>query len=198
MVGQAVYAQVLADAALALGELGVPFHLLRGTALGAYRDRKFIEHDYDIDLGVFDQDHIEECYYTFERYRFTCCRWFGEIDDGYVLQFLHQTRVRLDINLIYERSDGYYVASYGSVCDLLPGGKCWYRNSKYSLSAIELAGGTYLVPPEAYFAETYGDDWRTPREMYYGERAIMNDYKALVDRELLVKLAEQARSPNEE
>jgi hypothetical protein len=198
MVGQAVYAQVLADAALALGELGVPFHLLFGTALGAYRDREFIEHDYDIDLGIHHQDHVEECYYTFERYRFTSCRWFGKLDDGYVLQFLHQTRVRLDINLVYERSDGYYAATYGSLCARLPGGKCWYRNSKYSLSEIEFAGGTYLVPGEDYYAETYGDDWRTPKELYYNEQSIIHDYKSLVGRELLVKLAEQSRPPGEE
>ena len=39
-----------------LDELKIPFFLLNGTCLGAYRDKKFIEWDEDIDLGIKIED----------------------------------------------------------------------------------------------------------------------------------------------
>ena len=37
-------------------KINIKFFLYCGTCLGAHREKKFIEHDHDIDIGVFEND----------------------------------------------------------------------------------------------------------------------------------------------
>ena len=41
-----------------LGHLGIPYFLLQGTALGAYRDKGFVANEKDIDLGILYEDFL--------------------------------------------------------------------------------------------------------------------------------------------
>ena len=41
-------------------ELNIEWFLVYGTLLGAYRDKNFISHDVDIDIGVFFEDYSNE------------------------------------------------------------------------------------------------------------------------------------------
>lgn len=49
---------VLLELAHVLDAFEVPFLLMQGTALGAWRDKGFVPHEQDIDLGVFQENLI--------------------------------------------------------------------------------------------------------------------------------------------
>ena len=49
---QKIFKRTLEDIADILNKNNIEFTLSSGTALGAYREHKFIEHDHDIDLGI--------------------------------------------------------------------------------------------------------------------------------------------------
>ncbi len=177
---QQKFAQVLGAAAVALHSLEVPFHLVFGTALGAVRAGRFIEHDYDIDLGILREDFVPGIPQAMLGSGFREWWSYGSLDDGLEYCLVHRLGVRLDINLLYTREDGVYSASYGGVCTTFPGGKCWYRTQPYRTRLIDFAGRRYLVPPEAYLEETYGPGWKTPKEYSYNNETIMTEYPSLV------------------
>ena len=47
-----VYKDILTRVSRVFHKLNIPFFLSSGTCLGFYREGKFLDHDYDIDVGV--------------------------------------------------------------------------------------------------------------------------------------------------
>lgn len=43
-----------------LDKIGLPYMLIGGTLLGIFRDGHLLEHDYDVDVAVLDEDLTEE------------------------------------------------------------------------------------------------------------------------------------------
>ncbi|RNF11510.1 hypothetical protein TraAM80_00837 [Trypanosoma rangeli] len=98
-------------------DLGLPFFVCCGTALGAHREGYFIPHDKDIDVGVFYED-LQRLGGTVEEdaqravvsllsrvalsghfVLFDIC---GAVEKGLELRFLHhETLVALDLNVYY-------------------------------------------------------------------------------------------------
>lgn len=177
---QQTFAKVLADAAMALRSLEIPFQLIFGTALGAIRDGRFIDHDYDIDLGILREDHGPGIPQAMQGAGFVDWWSYGSLEDGYECSFVHRLGLRVDINLLYSRCDGIYAASYGGICTTFPEGKCWYRTRPYATRLLDFAGARYLVPPVAYLEETYGPGWQTPRTYSYDSHTIVTEYPSLL------------------
>jgi hypothetical protein len=65
----------------AFNEIGIKYWLEFGTLLGAVREKDFIAHDLDIDLGCFLEDYHEKNEKIFNKYGFKKVREFL-IDDG--------------------------------------------------------------------------------------------------------------------
>jgi hypothetical protein len=89
---QLSFNKVLIDAKRALDSVGIQFHLHYGTALGAHRERKFIEHDGDIDLAVFASDvntkeRLSLLKKSMKKHGFTIDDTMGKLDRGYEMQF---------------------------------------------------------------------------------------------------------------
>ncbi|KAK7199741.1 LicD family [Novymonas esmeraldas] len=117
----------------------------------------------------------------------------GFIDKGLELRVLHLgTNVRIDVNLYYApietsgddvgdaalvRSGGAFVwaASFYEAADQRRHGMYRYRHRPFdteleTLPFCALAaenGRGFLVPPERYLVETYGEEWRTPKKYSY-------------------------------
>ena len=107
----------------------VSFFLCCGSALGAWRENRFIEHDTDIDVGIFFED-LEEVGASqmaakgegtgdegvtaashavgsliadLADQMFMCIDVLGQVDKGLELRFQHlDTRVLLDVNVYYQ------------------------------------------------------------------------------------------------
>jgi len=73
--------ETLLKANKAFEELGIQYWLEFGTLLGAIRDKDFIKHDLDIDLGLFLEDYSDEIKIVLESYGFKKIRDIS-IDDG--------------------------------------------------------------------------------------------------------------------
>lgn len=190
---QVVFAKVLSDIGKVFNTLGIKYHLGWGTALGARRERQFIDHDYDIDLKIMRQHYNLSARKAMHKIGIRMLKengfckggTLGTLEDGLEHQFIHELDVRVDINIVYQRDDGWYSASYFGICDKFPGGKCWYRVSPYELELMAFAGGKYWVPEENYLVENYGPDWQISKKFKYCDESILTQYPSLVDQEMI-------------
>jgi lipopolysaccharide cholinephosphotransferase len=149
---------------------GIPMFLHWGTLLGAVREKDFIPHDNDIDVGFYfsDVDRFLALKPSFE------VKGFEFVSDG-----------------IYNRKDGYIykVIRDGVDIDLFPArkvrhlfkGRLWQLDERTtvpprfldSLEAVDFLGAKFRVPadPIGLMRNLYGKTWNIP----------IADYPARVD-----------------
>ncbi len=144
--------KVIADVKEVLEGAGVPFFLCAGTVLGIVREGKPLEHDSDIDVGVWEQDWDPERFAE----AFTLHPQF-KLDVPHPrnpkVSILHRSGISLDLFRFYEE-DAYYWHN---------GVFVRWGNTPFSLQTIEVEGLKLRIPDPAgkYLRENYGD-WRTP------------------------------------
>ncbi|CAJ1033958.1 putative LicD family [Leishmania utingensis] len=123
----------------------------------------------------------------------------GAVEKGLELRILHMaTSTRIDINLYYpplrtttcsgndDASDDSLVRELGAfvwassfyeAADARKHHMYRYRHKPFATELEELSfcakttslGSGFLVPPERYLVENYGEDWRTPKQYSYTE-----------------------------
>ena len=136
---------------------GIIFILMHGTFLGAYRDKSFISHDYDLDLAIYQKD--EEAFKSIipELYEngIKICRYHYGINYSFIYKGLI-----CDFDVICKAEFPFCIRYYRVVTELTP--------KKYLSTAepLDFLGGDFMVPanPEAMLAYEYGKNWRTPQK----------------------------------
>ncbi|GET91469.1 hypothetical protein, conserved [Leishmania tarentolae] len=133
----------------------------------------------------------------------------GAVEKGLELRVLHvRTNVRIDINLYYpplctatcggdsdasddalvrEKGPFVWAASFYEAADTRKHGMYRYLHRPFTAELVELpfcaktasSGRGFLVPPERYLVENYGEDWRTPRQYSYPE-GLSREFKNIV------------------
>jgi lipopolysaccharide cholinephosphotransferase len=183
--------EVLFEAKGIFDKLGIPFFLIYGTALGAVRDKGFIETDEDIDLGVFHEDlipKIEDLRQEFEKagfkvygfsYPYPYCRALN----------IYKYDILIDIRNFEAWEDGrflqridsnrYDIANVFSFKDVEP---------------IEFLGEEFKVPKDVkgYLKENYGD-WETPHPEMHFSYAGENGWWKKLGRETIINEESQNR-----
>jgi phosphorylcholine metabolism protein LicD len=91
----------LKDAAKVLDALGVNWWCEAGTCLGIVREKDFIAHDSDIDIGTTDWERHEEIYRAFIEAGFWEVHTYGKPDDGLEYAF-SKHGVKIDIFFFYK------------------------------------------------------------------------------------------------
>lgn len=160
----------LLEVAAILDSLQVPFFLMQGTALGAYRDKGFVPHERDIDFGVLwehlrgRQDEIthalwKSCYHVRQIIEpFTVCRTIvADI-----------AKVKVDIVGFPVWQDKRFAAT---PIDRRSVGRKPYailhdRAMLETWETVELFDRTFNVPSpiEKYLESEYGEGWNTPQD----------------------------------
>ena len=171
---QIAFTEILADAKKALDEAKVPFHLHSGTALGANREHSFIEHDSDIDLGVFRRDYNSKIVPYMLKNGFKLSTNMGTLKWGKEFCFIHTKHdIGLDIFIVYEDTlDGKpinWVASYYGKCNDMKYGFCRWAYRPYTPVHVVLNGIPVMSAPISALEDGYGPNWRVPKKFDYFE-----------------------------
>lgn len=142
----------------------IPFFLIFGTLLGAYRDKDFIKHDSDIDIGLLEQynEKIMEL-----------------INDGYFaiygLKYTREWHEKTHIRALQYKSDYIDLWFFEKKENTYRSGKRYYMLAHQidcGFSKIMFYGQKYNAPNdiEAYLRRHYyKSDWKIPVEDYHAK-----------------------------
>jgi hypothetical protein len=163
---QIIYSTILRKTKDALDELSIPFFLSSGTCLGYLRENKFLDHDYDIDVGIFEIDYNPEIVNKMADKGLFLYRTLGDVKTGLELSFrLPGTSLgknaKIDIFLHYKTGDKIFWSSY--IAPLFKK-KIKYQVSNFILKPVNFMDVVVNVPHPTvkYIREHYGDKWYIP------------------------------------
>ena len=188
--------EVLEQLDQAFVEIGIPYWLDFGTLLGAVRDYGFIEHDLDIDVGLFLNDRTEKIRDVLAQYGFTLYRQIT-IDEG--KYGLEETYIYhgVSIDLFYYKKEGDIIITHGFT---KKDGLSWEKTlAEYGgylireiylpysgLEKISFLGKQYPVPkdPHLYLKSFYGENYMIKNSNWDYQRAdsvkLLNDKVGVV------------------
>lgn len=140
-----------------LDALGCHYWISAGTLLGLHRDKAFIKHDTDLDIGLIcdenNQDLLEK---VIEKMPFKLAQIIRS--GGYTqLAFIGDDNIVFDI-YIYYKLGGHYV-------NWTPDGVLYFPTALLdNLTTLTFKDHTYPCPsPDDYCRVRYGESWRTPK-----------------------------------
>lgn len=145
-------AKALSDLKKYLDKAQIPFFLISGTLLGCIRENKLLGHDKDIDIGVWEDQTLENLQDIFRK---SGCFYTLPIYSPDILVVRHVNGITIDIFIHYREQNDYWHA----------GKKTKWHNTPFELIQYIFLGETYLIPRnyDLYLRENYGDDWQTPK-----------------------------------
>lgn len=165
-----------------------------GTLLGAYREKKIIDYDYDLDFGIMDFDMTEDFIQSMKANGFIPYKYFSIKSDDDLLNnfiseytFIYKGFVLIDFFVCKEVNNQISAFLFDA-----EEGLTWnetlkkYNNglrtvkrsfSKFNYKNISFYGSEFLIPEdtELYLREAYGRDFMTPKQYSYSERPKTNE-----------------------
>ncbi len=166
---QQIYRDILVRTKRAFDRLNIKFFLSSGTCLGYFREGKFIDHDYDIDIGVFKNDYSPDIIESMKKEGFKLYRVWGEINNGMELSFYIPNtplgmHAKIDLFLHYRNVGKPNTISWFTYSPSKK--KIHYRVKKFSLKKVNFLGLHVYVPYPTvdYIEEHYGLDWMIPKK----------------------------------
>lgn len=191
---QIKFKKTLEDMASILNKHKIPFFLSNGTALGAHREKQFIEHDHDIDIAFFKgettfekilnavkkdsnfifhnnwpkQPGLQRCPLPDRSCNLTPTPHWTEIT------FRHKTtNIHIDIFRIEKKENNIFFYTYTGICDSKPNKTCVYKLKPFHLQKILFMGNTYNIPEKKYLEYVYGKDWKIPKKGDHGTNSLV-------------------------
>jgi len=169
--------------AKACDEIGSLYWLEFGTMLGAVREKNFISHDLDIDIGMFAEDFSSKNEKIFKKYGFEkVCMYL--VDEGIYgrEETYRYNNVDIDIFYFYRQDDKVCCHTFAP----LPGkseiktiqelGGLLVRELSYpyaELKKIDFLGNSYYIPSNIHehLSASYGEKWMIKDKNYSNSEA---------------------------
>lgn len=161
-----------------LESLGVPFFLMQGTALGAYRDRGFVPTERDVDFGVL----IENMIHAAGQIAMALVNDGCEIESwgrpfGRIRTIVAKIGgAKIDIVGFHKWNGKRFGTSPENQWVPTPYSIVHDAALLENYQQIELFGRTFNIPSpiETYLEREYGADWRTPKDDHVSRTRIYN------------------------
>jgi len=161
--------EVLLELSVILDVCGIPFYLLHGTALGAYRDNGFVPAEKDIDLGILYEDLHEKVPMLLSALRKNKFNY-----ETFVKPFNHpriivvsKRNVHADLVSLFRWKD-YRVDHTPISTNFEP--FCFVHKARLveNYQDVKMFGRTFRIPSpiEEYLQDEYGPNWRTPTDSF--------------------------------
>ena len=135
----------------AFEEKKIQLFLISGTLLGFVRNKNFIAHDTDLDLGIFNYISVE----TVKKIIYSAgCFLIMPQRSLHCIRIRHANGTPIDIFIHYKEKNDYWHS----------GVKVSWHNSPFNLKKINFMGINIYIPdnPEKYLEENYGKNWNIP------------------------------------
>jgi hypothetical protein len=152
-IRQEVAAAHLRDLHHILGQCGIHFWLIEGTALGAVREGRVIPTDTDIDIGIRSEDRP-----TLERRALPLLQRRGFVVWKRAPHLISIVKSHLCVDMMCARPGGH--------CIDMPCDQYLPLVRPDQLQRVRMYGLEFWAPPIAYLERVYGQDWRTPRHQW--------------------------------
>lgn len=145
----------LRDAKHVLNKMRMKWWCEAGTCLGVMREKDFVPHDSDIDIGVLDNKRIGELRQNLLDNGFEFVHEFGTPDNGFEFAF-RKYGVKIDFFWFYDQDGKMWHSAW------LQGEQLFYDFPPHlfvNLKEVEFQGMNVWVPnpPEEYLTIRYGD-----------------------------------------
>jgi len=152
-------------------ELNIDWFLVYGTLLGAYRDKDFISHDIDIDIGLFFSDYSKQIENTMVKYGFTKKHEFLVDNGKFAVEETYEYKgIGIDIfyfKVMNEKLIGYdFINEEGLSWDktIQKYGGLLVRELTFpyeGLDKIKFLGSYYPIPknPKKHLSSHYGESF---------------------------------------
>ena len=156
---------VMQECCCALEKEGVKYCLGWGTALGIYREGRYIPHDTDIDIEVIDCSDPEKISGIMSSIGMTlgrCVTYKKSIFGERVVQqlaYYSENQVIFDM-LFWNTKEGELIYNYSERDYRIKMKGSFLKNTRY----VKFCGKEYPIPGdiEGYLEWLYGQDWRIP------------------------------------
>jgi phosphorylcholine metabolism protein LicD len=171
IVKQLELTKVLRKTKEVLDKLNIPFFLSSGTCLGYLRENKFIDHDYDIDIGIFKKDYTDLIIKEMINNGFDFYRQLGNLETGLELSFRLKDcdigkKAKIDIFVHYPHNNKIRWHTY-----MAPEfkKKITYQVTNFDLKKVKFMGINVHVPYPTvkYIREHYGNNWYIPNKPHF-------------------------------
>lgn len=153
--------------------LGLSYFLVSGTFLGVVRDKAFIGHDHDIDVGVFEEDVSDDMVpalsrpgaFTVNQVDYICLRKVNGNEVRYafmekpaIVRLAHSSGISIDLFIHFHDGD---LVWHGSSVHR-------WNNRRFDLGDYEFLERTFkgATDFDLYLTENYGPDWRVPKRQF--------------------------------
>lgn len=145
----------------------VPYWIQDGTLLGYYRDKNFIEHDNDLDIGVRWQDFSREIMLDILNQGFELYAVSGLTHDSLVINVIKRN-ISIDFYCYYKTESGIYHSALIKKPYADGRYRVDYSYKNFSIKeAYFLDCKCYVPEDELYFLETkYGKNWNIPNDKW--------------------------------
>lgn len=154
-----------------LDKIGVSFFLIGGSCVGLVRDNKFLEHDKDIDVGIFEDVDLESLVIHLDNSGYVRVMIAGIENGKYVwaMKVINNTLLVFEIQVFYRKDNiMFFNRNLGKSAPqhYLEGRLEWDAKLFDNMKTIKCGKEEYLVPTpiEKYLFTTYGN-WKIP-EVY--------------------------------
>tara|TARA_B100000686_G_scaffold354478_1_gene464987 strand:- start:6659 stop:8824 length:2166 start_codon:yes stop_codon:yes gene_type:complete len=174
------FAKSLLDFKEYMDGLKIPFFLMCGTLLGAYREGQFMSWDGDIDTGINADKYDNKIIKGNKNIKFY--KKHGDVKKGAEIRMKHKNGTIIDIMLVYKDNDEIWYPSFTGLCDKTESKMCRFSiPSECKMEKIKFLNTEFnAYTPELFLKNHYGINWNIPLKFDYHSGIKDGLYQSLI------------------